>query len=247
MARKPRVPSTSTTTPPPTPYKGPVAKHHLTPLVPMTDTQRAFCAAYESRAADAFVLHGVAGTGKTFLALAKALQDILTTPGRRIVLLRSAVPSRDIGFLPGNEAEKMSAYQKPYLDLCARLVNHPQGFQKLQQQQLVEFWSTSYVRGLTIDDAVIIVDECQNMSDMELNSIMTRVGQRSTIVFCGDFRQTDLKKSSDLSGLSEFMQTVALMPMVAVFEFGLDDIVRSPLVKAYLTARLRVKDSIRGH
>jgi phosphate starvation-inducible protein PhoH len=212
----------------------------------MTETQRAFCQAYETRAADAFVLHGVAGTGKTFLALAKALQDILTTPaGRRIVLLRSAVPSRDIGFLPGNEAEKMSAYQKPYLDLCARLVNHPQGFAKLQQQHLLEFWSTSYVRGLTIDDAVIIVDECQNMSDMELNSIMTRVGQRSTIVFCGDFRQTDLKKSSDLSGLSEFMHTVALMPMVDVFEFGLDDIVRSPLVKAYLTARMQVKDRAR--
>jgi len=219
----------------------------MLPLTPMTDTQRAFCDAYRSKDAAAYVLHGVAGTGKTFLALAHAIEDVLTTPGRRIVLLRSAVPSRDIGFLPGNEAEKMSAYQKPYLDLCARLVNHPQGFQKLQQQQLLEFWSTSYVRGLTIDDAVIVVDECQNMSDMELNSIMTRVGQRSTIVFCGDFRQTDLKKSSDLSGLAEFMETVALMPMVATFEFGLDDIVRSPLVKAYLTARLQVKDRQTRH
>jgi len=226
--------------------KGFLLPSHLQPIAPMTETQRAFVSAYDAGGA-AFVLHGVAGTGKTFIALYKALQDVMVKESaRRVILMRSSVPSRDIGFLPGDAAEKMGAYQRPYMDICARLFKHPQAYQKLEAQEQLEFWSTSFVRGVTLDQAIIVVDECQNMTDMELNSIMTRVGTGSKIIFCGDFRQTDLHKKSDASGLLEFMDTVSHMPQFAVFEFGIDDIVRSSLVKSYILARLAVKDAQQG-
>lgn len=227
--------------------KGFLLPQHLQIVTPMTETQRAFVSAYDA-GGSAFILHGVAGTGKTFIALYKALQDVmLKESARRVILMRSSVPSREIGFLPGDAAEKMGAYQRPYMDICARLFRHPQAYEKLEAQEQLEFWSTSFVRGVTLDDAIIVVDECQNMTDMELNSIMTRVGNRSKILFCGDFRQTDLHKKSDASGLMEFMQTVATMPQFNIFEFGTEDIVRSPLVKAYILARLAVKDQQQRH
>lgn len=224
-------------------HKGAILPQHLQSILPMTQTQRDFVTAYDAGQV-ACVLHGVAGTGKTFIALYKAFQDVLLKDAaRRVIIIRSSVPSREIGFLPGDAAEKMSAYQRPYMDICARLFKHPQAFEKLDAQGQLEFWSTSFVRGVTLDDAIIVVDECQNMTDMELNSIMTRVGARSKILFCGDFRQTDLHKKSDASGLIEFMQTVMTMPQFAVFEFHIEDIVRSPLVKSYILARLAVKDA----
>lgn len=222
-------------------FKGPVQHHHLRPVTPLTPVQKTFCVAYDA-GQTAFVLHGVAGTGKTFLALYKALQDALGSSGtKRIVIMRSAVPSREIGYLPGSEEEKMAAYQVPYMDLCARLCGHPQAWEKLVAQEIVEFWSTSYIRGVTLDDAIIIVDECQNMTDQELNSIMTRVGARSKILFCGDFRQTDLNRRHDQSGLSDFMRTASMMDEFRIIEFGVDDIVRSSLVKSYIIARLAVQ------
>jgi phosphate starvation-inducible protein PhoH len=223
--------------------KGFLLPQHLQTITPMTETQRAFVSAYDA-GGEAFVLHGVAGTGKTFIALYKALQDVIVkSAARRVILIRSSVPSRDIGFLPGDADEKMGAYHRPYMDICARLFKHPQAYEKLAMQEQLEFWSTSFVRGVTLDHAVIVVDECQNMTDMELNSIMTRVGTGSKILFCGDFRQTDLYKKSDASGLIEFMDTVSKMPQFAIFEFGVDDIVRSPLVKSYILARLAIKDA----
>lgn len=225
--------------------KGFLLPQHLQSITPMTETQREFVSAYDS-GGSAFVLHGVAGTGKTFIAVYKALQDVMVKEAaRRVILMRSSVPSRDIGFLPGDAAEKMGAYQRPYMDICARLFRHPLAYEKLIAQEQLEFWSTSFIRGVTLDNAVIVVDECQNMTDMELNSIMTRVGTNSKIIFCGDFRQTDLHKKSDASGLMEFMDTATQMPQFSIFEFGIDDIVRSPLVKSYILARLAVKDAQR--
>jgi len=231
--------------PPPTPYKSPVSASHLIRVTPLTPAQQQFATAFDS-GTPCIMLHGMAGTGKTFMAVYKALQDVLmspmtsTEPSRRLVLVRSAVPTRDIGFLPGGEAEKLAVYQLPYQDICARLVQHPQGFGKLCEQQRIEFWSTSFLRGLTIDNAVVLVDECQNMTDMELHSIMTRLGKNSRIIWCGDFRQTDLMKAgTGTSGLHSFMHVLDRMApkSVARIEFGLDDIVRSSLVKDYLIAR----------
>lgn len=238
--------STKDPSAPPTPYKGPVHASNLASIVPLTDAQRTFCTAFDA-GTPCIMLHGVAGTGKTFIAMFKALQDALMVPKRRIILMRSAVPTRDIGFLPGHEAEKMAAYQIPYGDMCARLVQHPNGFTKLMEQRTVEFWSTSFIRGVTLDDATVIVDECQNMTDMELHSIMTRFGVHSRVIWCGDFRQTDTMKASGPqggSGLRNFMETLNRMPkkFVTQIEFGVNDIVRSPLVKEYLIARMETEE-----
>lgn len=239
--KKTKSPTSPTVAPaPPTPYKGPVQSRHLASISPITPAQRSFCESYDA-GTPCIVLHGVAGTGKTFVALYKVLQDALMVPNRRVILMRSSVPTRDIGFLPGNEEEKMASYQTPYVSTCARLVQHPNGFAKLRDQHTLEFWSTSFIRGMTFDNTVILVDECQNMTDMELNSIMTRLGENSRIVWCGDFHQTDTMKSGGGSGLTPFLRTLSRMPtsMVSHIEFGIDDIVRSPLVKAYLIARLQ--------
>jgi len=237
--------ATDSTPRPAAPYKGDVGASRLIRVSPLTPAQQQFVTAFDS-GTPCIMLHGMAGTGKTFMAVYKALQDVLMSPisppdiPRRLILVRSAVPTRDIGFLPGGEAEKLAIYQLPYQDICARLVQHPQGFNKLCEQRRIEFWSTSFLRGLTIDNAVVLVDECQNMTDMELHSIITRLGKNSRILWCGDFRQTDLMKAgTGVSGLHNFMRVLDVMPSktVARIEFGLEDIVRSALVKDYLIAR----------
>jgi len=206
----------------------------------LTNNQQRFFELYKS-GAECMLLHGVAGTGKTFIALYRALEEALdkSNPFQQVVVVRSAVPSREIGHLPGDEKEKTEVYQAPYIDICSRLFyNRPDAWQRLQEQKRVSFMITSFVRGITLEDSIVIVDECQNMTDMELNSIMTRIGDRSKIIFCGDFRQTDLYKKGDLSGLKKFMAITDAMPSFKTVEFEVDDIVRSALVKEYILARM---------
>jgi len=207
-------------------------------IEPLTNNQKLFFDAYEN--SNIMLLHGVAGTGKTYIALYHALEEVLdkTNPYRRVIVVRSAVPSRDIGHLPGDEKEKSEVYTEPYVEVCQDLFGRHDAYQRLEEQGVVKFLITSFVRGITLDDSVIIVDECQNMTDMELNSIITRVGDRSKIIFCGDFRQTDLYKKTDMSGLKKFMAIADMMPSFKTFEFGVEDIVRSAIVKEYIIARL---------
>lgn len=211
-------------------------------IEPLTLNQRRFFELYNN--SKILLLHGVAGTGKTYIALYKALEEVLDKPSsiKKVVIVRSAVPSREIGHLPGDEKEKTEVYQQPYIEICANLFGRRDAFQRLQEQHNVEFMITSFVRGITLDDCVIIVDECQNMTDMELNSIITRVGNKSKIIFCGDFRQTDLYKKNDLSGLKKFMVIADMMPSVKTIEFQISDIVRSQLVKEYILARMAYEE-----
>lgn len=208
-------------------------------IQPKTQNQRLFFDLYNQQST-AMLLHGVAGTGKTFISMYKALEEVLdsTTVYERLVVVRSAVPSRDIGHLPGDEKEKTEVYTLPYVEICDDLFNHIQPFLRMQEQKTVHFLITSFVRGITLDNSVIIVDECQNMTDMELNSIMTRIGKNSKIIFCGDFRQTDLNKKNDMSGLQKFIAIANMMPSFKTVEFSVNDIVRSKLVKEYILARL---------
>lgn len=214
----------------------------LKTISPLTDNQRKFFELYST--SQAMLLHGLAGTGKSYIALYKALEEVLnkSTTYEKVVVVRSAVPSREIGFLPGDEREKTEVYQLPYIEICEDLFNRTDAFQRLQEQKSINFMVTSFVRGITLDNSVIIVDECQNMTDMELNSIITRVGDRSKIIFCGDFRQTDLYKKTDMSGLKKFMVIADMMPSVKTIEFEVDDIVRSKLVKEYILARMNYED-----
>jgi phosphate starvation-inducible protein PhoH len=208
-------------------------------IEPLTENQRGFFDAYID--SKVMLLHGVAGTGKTYIALYHALEEALekSNPFNKVIIVRSAVPSREIGHLPGDEKEKTEVYTQPYISICEDLFDRSDAYQRLVEQKAVEFMITSFIRGITLDKAIIIVDECQNMTDMELNSIITRVGENSKIIFCGDFRQTDLYKKTDVSGLKKFMAITDMMPSFKTFEFGINDIVRSALVKEYIIARLK--------
>ena len=213
---------------------------------PLTDNQKKFFDAYKR--GDYFVaLHGVAGTGKTFCALYKALEEVLdkSNPFRKIILVRSAVQSREIGHLPGDVGEKMEIYQQPYQQICETLFGRKDAYQRLEEQGYIEFISTSFIRGMSFDDAIIIVDEMQNLTFEEIDTVMTRVGYRSKIVWCGDYRQTDLnKKKNDMSGILKFFDIAMHMGAFTRIEFTPDDIVRSSLVKDYILAKMQYEDAI---
>jgi phosphate starvation-inducible protein PhoH len=226
-----------------------VKPQDLATVEPITENQAHFFNLFR-RGFPAFMLHGVAGTGKTYIAVYNALKEVLRedTPYERVVIVRSAVPSRDIGHLPGDENEKSDVFTQPYVEMLADLLPRfgSQAFKRLQEQKLLTFMITSYVRGLTLKGSIVIVDEAQNLNDMELNSILTRVGEDTKIIFCGDFRQTDLQKRHDMSGLSKFMGIIAHMESFRMIEFGVQDIVRSALVKEWIIARMEYEDLHQG-
>jgi predicted ribonuclease YlaK len=213
---------------------------------PLTDNQKIFFDAYKR--GDYFVaLHGVAGTGKTFCALYKAIEEVLdkSNPFNKIIVVRSAVQSREIGHLPGDVNEKMEIYQQPYRQICETLFGRRDAWDRLEEQHFIEFISTSFIRGMSFDDAIIIVDEMQNMTFEEIDTVMTRVGYRSKIIWCGDYRQTDLnKKKNDVSGILKFFDIAHHMKAFTRIEFTADDIVRSSLVKDYIMAKLQYEDNI---
>ena len=218
---------------------------HLKTFDPLTNNQKLFFDGY--RRGDYFVaLHGVAGTGKTFCAMYKALEEVLDkgNPFKKIIMVRSAVQSREMGHLPGDVNEKMEIYQQPYVQICETLFGRKDSYQRLTEQGYIEFISTSFIRGMSFDDAIIIVDEMQNLTFEEIDTVMTRVGYRSKIIWCGDYRQTDLnKRKNDMSGILKFFDICKSMNAFTKIEFTADDIVRSSLVKDYILAKIHYDDS----
>jgi predicted ribonuclease YlaK len=211
---------------------------------PLTENQNKFFQAYKQ--GDYFIaLHGVAGTGKTFSALYKAIEEVLDKGNtfEKIIVVRSAVQSREIGHLPGTIDEKMDIYQQPYRQICETLFGRKDAWDRLEEQGHIEFISTSFIRGMSFDNAIIIVDEMQNMTFEEIDTVMTRVGNQSKIIWCGDYRQTDLnKRKNDVSGLLKFFDIAYHMGAFTRIEFTPDDIVRSSLVKDYILAKLKFED-----
>lgn len=182
-------------------------------------------------------MHGCAGTGKTYVALYLALEAMLRQHQNRIIIVRSSAQTRNQGFLPGDKNEKMDAFEGPYQDICYDLMGRASTYEDMIKARKVEFMSTSFIRGLTWDNAVVIVDESQNMTDHELNSIMTRVGENTRVVVCGDIIQSDLTgKNGDVSGMEHFLRIIQEMRNFSQVQFTVNDIVRSGFVKSWIKA-----------
>lgn len=211
----------------------------LSYIEPKTVNQKkAFDAFYKNKN---LLLHGVAGTGKTFIALYLALESVITGESPKpIVIIRSVVPVREMGHLPGSIKEKTECYEEPYSSLLSELVDQPYTWMK--NNNYIEFTSTSFLRGMTYRDCIIIVDECQNMSDQEIHTIMTRVGEGSKIILCGDFRQKDYMR--EISGINNLIKITKGMKSFSVIEFEKEDIVRSGFVKEYILSRLFLEEQL---
>lgn len=214
---------------------------HLLTYQPITENQKL---AYDSfKEGDHLVLCGSAGTGKTFVGMYLALQDVLDKSYEqdKLVIVRSVVPTREMGYLPGSVEEKVDAYTAPYRSICTELFNEKMAYENLEQQGIVEFVSTSFIRGTTLDNCIVLVDEMQNLTFHELDSIITRVGKNSRIIFSGDYYQSDLKSGSDKKGILDFMNIMEVMNNFTTVEYGWADIVRSDFVRDYIMTKEMVE------
>jgi predicted ribonuclease YlaK len=223
-----------------------ITEEHLIKIKPITDNQKIAVKAYKE--GKNLFQYGAAGTGKTFLSLYLALQDVLDmkTPYHRVCIVRSLIPTRDIGFLPGDHDDKSALYQVIYQNMVQFMFKMPNElafsmlYQNLQQQETLHFLSTSFLRGITFDNSIIIVDEAQNLNFHELDTIITRVGQDSKIIFCGDCDQSDLVKTSEKNGILEFTRILDKMESFELIEYNIGDIVRSGFVREYLINKIKL-------
>jgi|TARA_B110000908_G_scaffold170100_1_gene228727 predicted ribonuclease YlaK len=210
-------------------------------IEPLTNNQKEVFQAYAR--GDSLVLSGSAGTGKTFMALSLALEDVLDkeTPYDKVIVIRSIVPTREIGFLPGTEEEKKEAYTGPYQSICAELFEQGDAWNKLQAAGTVDFQSTSFIRGITFNNAIVVVDEMQNLNFHELDSVITRVGRNCKFVMCGDYYQSDFDKAREKNGIVQFLSIIEQLKRFTVVEFGWEDIVRSDFVRDYIMTKEMMK------
>jgi phosphate starvation-inducible protein PhoH len=221
-----------------------ILKHNfnLREISPLTKNQES--AFYANGSGKHLLLYGVAGSGKTFLGSYFALNDLLQGNAKRIIIIRSAVTTRDQGFLPGTLQEKMAMYEAPYREIFAELCGGRRDvYDLLKKREYLEFMSTSFLRGITFDDAIIIVDEVQNCTMHEIDSILTRVGKNTRVILCGDHRQDDLKmtgKKTQESGVRNLVNIARAMPSFALIEFSVDDIVRSGFVRDYIITKINL-------
>ncbi len=219
-----------------------IKKENLVKILGITDSQKKTMESYDS--GKHLFLYGSAGTGKTFITLYKALEEALSEK-KQVYIVRSLVPSRDIGFLPGTIEEKSELYQSPYRHMVKYMFEQQSDdafnslYDRLVEQGTIKFLTTSFIRGITLDNSIIIVDESQNLTFWELNSIITRVGQDSRIIFAGDIDQTDLRREESV-GFTTMLAILSTMDEVECVEFGLNDIVRSGFIKSYLIAKMQV-------
>lgn len=203
-------------------------KFHLNSIEALNEKQREVLSSNKH-----LVLAGSAGTGKTFLASYLAYYGLLREDFNQVMFIRSSVSTRNIGFLPGSEKEKMRVYKQPYIDITSKLLDRGDAFEILEKCGDVRFEPTSFVRGLTFENTFIVVDECQNMTYHELDSLITRIDDKCRIIFCGDINQADLYKN----GFGDFYKVLEKMEQFKTITFEIDDVVRGDLVKSYLRTK----------
>jgi len=226
--------------------KKPINQDIMRVIEPLTKNQEILFDSYKKN--QNLVAYGCAGTGKTFITLYNSLRDVLDekTPYEKIYIVRSLVATREIGFLPGSHEDKSDIYQIPYKNMVKYMFELPDEasfemlYGNLKSQETIKFWSTSFIRGTTLDKSIIIVDEFQNLNFHELDSIITRVGEDSKIMFCGDATQSDLIRTNEKNGIIDFMKILRVMPSIDIIEFDVEDIVRSGFVKEYITAKMKI-------
>ena len=224
--------------------KKPINQNFLLDITPLTENQVSMFDEWEK--GQNLFTYGCAGTGKTFIALYLALKDILSAdnPYQKLYIVRSLVSTREIGFLPGDHDDKALLYQIPYKNMVRHMFKMPDDnafdmlYENLKHQETISFWSTSFIRGTTLDNAIVLVDESQNLNFHELDSIITRVGQDSRIIFAGDVFQTDLVRQNEKNGILDFQRILEAMDEFSSVEFGVEDIIRSGLVKSYLISKI---------
>ena len=224
----------------------PIGAEHLLDIKPLTPSQEKVFDAWDKQ--KNMFLFGAAGTGKSFVTMYLALRDILDekTPYNKLYVVRSLVPTREIGFLPGDHEDKANLYQIPYKNMVRFMFEMPDDpsfemlYSNLKSQDTISFWSTSFIRGTTIDNSIVLVDESENLNFHELDSIITRLGVNSKIIFAGDAAQSDLVKAHEKTGIMDFKKIIDDMDEFESIEFGIDDIVRSGLVKSYLISKLNL-------
>ena len=226
--------------------KKPINQTYFLDVNPITENQQLFFDEW-TKEKNLFA-YGAAGTGKTFIALYLALKEVMNeeSPYDKVYIVRSLVSTREIGFLPGTHEDKSELYQVPYKNMVRHMFEMPDDasfdmlYDNLKHQETISFWSTSFLRGTTLDNAIVIVDESQNLHFHELDTIMTRVGQDSRIIFCGDASQSDLIKATDRTGIIDFQRILQTMDEFSLIEFGIEDIVRSGIIKSYIIAKINL-------
>ncbi len=222
----------------------PVKMHNfrMKGVAPLTANQKLTFSAFDS--GDHLMLHGIAGTGKTFLSLYLSLNELLNRKQSqdKIYIIRSVVPTRDMGFLPGDQKEKTRVYEAPYQAICNELFGRGDAYEILKSKNIIEFISTSFIRGTTLDNCYVIVDEFSNCNFQELDTVITRVGNNCRLMFCGDFRQSDLTREQERNGLKRFINIIRQMSGITYVEFEREDIVRSRFVRDYIIAKDRMED-----
>ncbi len=224
--------------------KKPINSEMLVDIKPLTPSQEKVYDFWDKN--KNLFMYGCAGTGKTFVALYLALREVLKedTPYEKVYIVRSIVSTREIGFLPGDHEDKADIYQIPYKNMVRYMFEMPDDnsfemlYGNLKAQETISFWSTSFIRGTTLDRSIVIVDECQNLNFHELDSIITRVGEDTKILFCGDASQTDLVKTNERNGIHNFMNILSIMNEFGMVEFNVQDIVRSGLIRSYLLSKM---------
>lgn len=210
---------------------------NLKQIEPLTENQKRSFEAYQQ--GKNLMLHGIAGTGKSFISLYLSLNQILseTSQYKKLVIVRSVVPTRDMGFLPGSPKEKAKVYEAPYYAICSELFGRGDSYEYLKSKNLIEFISTSFIRGVTLNDCIVVVDEIANLTLHELDSVITRAGRNCKIIFCGDFRQSDFTREQEKNGLNDFMRIIKKMKSFEFIDFQREDIVRSKMVKDYIISK----------
>ena len=213
-----------------------VRYEELIEFEPLTDNQAKAFKAWDE--GENLILTGSAGTGKTFIALYLALEQVLERGGShdKVIILRSVVPVREMGYLPGKLEEKTEPFTTPYKSICEELFEDKAAYNKLTNSHQILFETTSHIRGKTFDRSILIVDEMQNLNFHELDSVMTRMGECCKIIFCGDYQQSDFH-NHERDGIMKFMNIMDRMKYFSTVEFGWDDIVRSGIVRDYIMTK----------